>query len=288
MPGLGCAASGSPPWLNFGLRITPESVICWPAAGISSGVLISLWSIARWPVLAGMIIATIVVNLLGQFSIAATAAWVVGNTAEPLIIAGLIQHYFGANFKLDRIHCVLGLFAAAVAGTAVAATWWTVVYWVFANRKEPTVAWLLISDLAGIVSVAPLVIGLAAALREPPPRREAIESLAALAVLGAMTGVIVSLPPKLWETALPAALVFPMLLWLAGPMSAGFRRDRCIHSLHDGYSDRELRAWSFWRHGSLDRRFLPIEVTEDHHLPICFDISPPPRLCVSSVNRCEQ
>jgi signal transduction histidine kinase len=67
----------------------------------------------------------------------------------------------------------------------------------------------------GIVSVAPLVIAIAAALRRHPPRREAINSIAALAVLGAMTGVIVSLPLELWNTVVPAALVFPILLWLA-------------------------------------------------------------------------
>jgi signal transduction histidine kinase len=204
--------------LSNSFLITPETVIFWPAAGISSGLLISLWSIARWPVLAGVIVATAAVNLLRHFGVAATAAWVLGNTAEPLIIAGLMQHYFGAHFKIDRLYCVLGLFAAAVAGTAVASTWWTFVYyWVFASLKEPTATWLhwIISDLAGIVSVAPLVIGLAGTLQRPPPRRDAIEGLAALAVVGAMTGVIVSLPQELWETVVPAALVFPMLLWLA-------------------------------------------------------------------------
>jgi signal transduction histidine kinase len=204
--------------LSNGFLITPETVIFWPAAGISSGALISLWSIARWPVLAGVMVATAAANLLRHFGVAVTAAWVLGNTAEPLIIALLMQHYFGAHFKIDRLYCVLGLFAAAVAGSAVASTWWTFVYyWLFASLDEPTVTWLhwIVSDLAGIVSVAPLVIGLAAALRRPPPRREAMESIAALAVLAAMTGVIVSLPKEPWETVVPAALVFPMLLWLA-------------------------------------------------------------------------
>jgi signal transduction histidine kinase len=87
----------------------------------------------------------------------------------------------------------------------------------FATLKEPTATWLhwIASDLAGIVSVAPLVIGIAAALRRPPARREAIESLVALAVLGVMSGVVVSLPLELWNTVVPAALVFPILLWLA-------------------------------------------------------------------------
>ena len=204
--------------LSNSFLITPETVIFWPAAGISSGALIALWSIARWPVLAGVMVATAAANLMRHFGVATTAVWVLGNTAEPLIIALLMQHYFGAHFKIDRLYCVLGLFAAAVAGTAVASAWWTFVYyWPFVSLNEPTAAWLhwIVSDLAGIVSVAPLVIAIAAALRRHPPRREAINGIAALAVLGAMTGVIVSLPLELWNTVVPAALVFPILLWLA-------------------------------------------------------------------------
>jgi signal transduction histidine kinase len=198
--------------------ITPETVIFWPAAGISSGLLISLWSSARWPVLTGVMAATAAANLLRSFGVGATATWVLGNSAEPLIIAGLVQHYFGTNFKIDRLYCVLGLFAAALAGTAMASTWWTFVYyWLFATLKEPTVTWLhwIVSDFCGIASVAPLVIGSAAVLRRPPAWREAVQSLTALALLGVMSGVIVSLPLGLWETVVPAALVFPILLWLA-------------------------------------------------------------------------
>ena len=204
--------------LSNSFLITPETVIFWPAAGISSGLLIALWSIARWPVLTGVMLATAAANLLRHFGVATTAVWVLGNTAEPLIIAALIQYYFGAHFKIDRLYCVLGLFAAAVAGTAVASTWWTFVYyWLFASLNEPTATWLhwIVSDFAGIVSVAPLVIGIATVLRRPPAWREAIESMAALVVLGAMCGVIISLPLGLWETVVPAALVFPILLWLA-------------------------------------------------------------------------
>jgi len=204
--------------LSNSFLITPETVIFWPAAGISSGLLISLWSTARWPVLTGVMIATAAANLLRPFDVAATATWIVGNAAEPLIIAGLIQHYFGAQFKIDRLYCVLSLVAAAVAGAAVASTWWTFVYYyLFASLNEPTATWLhwIVSDFAGIVSVAPLVIGIAGALRRPPAWREAIESIVALAVIGAVSGVLVSLPTELWNTVVPAALVFPMLLWLA-------------------------------------------------------------------------
>ncbi len=204
--------------LSNSFLITPETVIFWPAAGIAAGALISLWSIARWPVLAGVMAAVAAANLLRHLGLPATGTWVLGNTAEPLLIALLIHRHFGADFKIDRLYCVLGLFAAAAAGAAVASTWWTFVYyWVFASLKDPMSNWLhwIVSDLAGIVSVAPLVIGIGAALRQHPPRWEAIKSIAALAVLAAMTGVIVSLPLKLWNTVVPIALVFPVLLWLA-------------------------------------------------------------------------
>ena len=39
--------------------------------------------------------------------------------------------------------------------------------------------------------------------------------MAALAVLAVMTGIAIFLPPASWETVVPVALLFPMLLWLA-------------------------------------------------------------------------
>ena len=204
-------------WLSFGLRIPPENVICWPAAGISSGLLISFWTFSRWPVTIGVLIANVVVNLLQHFSVQATAVWAIGNTAEPLIVAALVHQQFGDKFNLDRFYPVLVLFGAALFATAITASWWTVAYyWIFATLKEPAVAWQhwVISDLAGIASVAPLAIGIATA-RRPPNRDEIFEGVAALVAVGVMTGVIILLPAGPWETVVPAALLFPVLLWLA-------------------------------------------------------------------------
>src|SRR5262249_58907089 len=71
------------------------------------------------------------------------------------------------------------------------------------------------SDALGIITVAPLVIGLASALRKPPPRSELIEGTVALAALAAMTGMIVSMPSEPWGALVPVALLFPLLLWLS-------------------------------------------------------------------------
>ena len=162
--------------------------------------------------------ATVAANLMGDRDIWASAAFALCNAAEALITAGLIQHYFGTSFNLDRLRQVLSLLAAAVVGTVISGIGGAVSYKLF---HSPTVSMLttwwqwFASDAVGIVAVAPLVIGLAAAVREPPPRNELIEGAAALVLLVAMTGIIISLPQEPWKTVVPSALLFPLLLWLA-------------------------------------------------------------------------
>jgi signal transduction histidine kinase len=52
-------------------------------------------------------------------------------------------------------------------------------------------------------------------MREPAPLSEKIEGAVGLLTLAAMTGVVLSLPERLWETVVPGALLLPVLLWLA-------------------------------------------------------------------------
>lgn len=205
--------------LSLGLLMKPDGVaVFWPAAGISSGVLIALGPRARWPVAAGAFIATVAANLMGDRNLWAAITFAVCNAAEALITAGLIQHYFGTHFGLDRLRQVLGLLVAAVAGTAVSGVGGALGYKLF---HSPAVSMLttwrhwFASDVVGIIAVAPLVIGLAAAARERPPRGELVEGTVALLILAAMTAVIISLPQEPWQTVVPGALLFPTLLWLA-------------------------------------------------------------------------
>ena len=205
--------------LSLGLLMKPGGVaVFWPAAGISSGVLIALGPHARWPVAAGVMAATVAANLMGDRNIWASTAFALCNAAEALITAGLIQRYFGTGFRLNRLRQVLSLLAAAVVGTVISGIGGAVAFKLF---HSPAVSMLTIwwqwfaSDAVGIVAVAPLVIGLGAAVREPPPRNELIEGAAALVILAAMTGIIISLPQEPWKTVVPSALLFPLLLWLA-------------------------------------------------------------------------
>jgi hypothetical protein len=61
------AAVGLAYFVAAGVRLIlkPEGVaVFWPAAGISSGILIALGPRARWPVLAGVIVATVATHLI--------------------------------------------------------------------------------------------------------------------------------------------------------------------------------------------------------------------------------
>jgi two-component sensor histidine kinase len=135
-----------------------------------------------------------------------------------MLTAWLIERYFGPGFSLGRLRNVLGLLAAVVVATAASGGGAMVAYKLFHSPTAPVwTTWRhwFASDAVGVVAVAPLVIGLVKALREPPPRKEIIEGVGALVALVAMIVVVISLPREPWQTVRPAALLFPILLWLA-------------------------------------------------------------------------
>jgi len=205
--------------LSLLLLTKPDGVaVFWPAAGVASGTLIALGPAARWPVAAGAMVATIVANHLGDRTLPGSVVFAFCNAGEALLTAGLIERYFGPNFSLDRLRHVLGLLAAAIVGTAVSGIGGVVGFKYFEHSTAPLLTtwhhWFA-SDALGIVTVAPLLIGLAAAQREPPPRSELIEGGTALAALAVMGGLVITLPEEPWATVIPVALLFPLLLWLA-------------------------------------------------------------------------
>jgi PAS domain S-box-containing protein len=212
--------------LSLALLAKPDGVaVFWPAAGLSSGVLIALGRVARLPVASGVIVATMIANLMGDRNVWNATASALWNTGEALLAAWLIERYFGCPFSLDRLRNVLGLLAAAIVATAASGIGAMVAYKWFHSPTAPIwTTWRhwFASDAVGIVTVAPLVIGLVEAVRDPPPRNEIIEGVVALVALAAMTVIIVSLPPKPWQTMIPVALLFPILLWIAARCRPGF------------------------------------------------------------------
>ena len=205
--------------LSLALLNKAEGVaVFWPAAGVAAGVLIALGPSARLSVVAATMAATIVANLLGDRNIWSTILFALCNAGEAVLTAWLIQYYLGSSFSLGRLRSVLGLVAAAFLGTAVSGICGAISFRLFHSSTTSMLAtwqqWVA-SDGLGIIAVAPLVIGLAAAARERPSRSELIEGALAVAALALTGGLAIFLPPDLLATVVPIAMLFPPLLWLA-------------------------------------------------------------------------
>jgi signal transduction histidine kinase len=205
--------------LSLALLTKPEGVaVFWPAAGVSAGVLIALGSRARWPVVAGTMVATIVANLFGDRNLWSAVLFALCNAGEALLTAWLIGHYFGPDFRLNKLRNVLGLAAAAFMGTAVSGIGGAIAYKLFHSTTTPILStwqhWLA-SDGLGIVAVAPLLIELASASRDRPPLSELVEGAVAVAALALVSGLAIFLRSDLLATVGPVAVLFAPLLWLA-------------------------------------------------------------------------
>ena len=175
--------------LSLLLITKPDDVaVFWPAAGVAAGVLIALGPGTRLPVAVGTIVASIPANLLGVWSLRTSIVFALCNAGQVLLMSVLIERYFGSAFSLGSLRQVLGLVAAAIVGTAAAAIGGTVGVVLVEGSTAPALTiwyhWLT-SNVPGIVAVAPLLIGLVSAVRDPPPRSEIIEGVVVLAALTA-------------------------------------------------------------------------------------------------------
>jgi signal transduction histidine kinase len=205
--------------LSLALLTKPEGVaVFWPAAGIAAGVLIALGPRARWPVVAGTMAATIVANLFGDRNIGSAVLFAVCNAGEAVLAAWFIERYFGPGFRLGRLRNVMGLVAAALVGTAVSALGGTAGIRLFHNSTAPLVTtwqtWFA-SDGLGIITVAPLLIELAATSRDRLSRSELVEGVLAVVALALVSGLAIFQRWELLATVGPVALLFAPLLWLA-------------------------------------------------------------------------
>src|ERR1700730_9307540 len=199
--------------------------VFWPAAGVASGILIALGSAARWPVVLGVVAATIAANLLGDRNIGNSVFSAVANAGEAVIVAGLVHRFCGSPFELDELRKVLTLFAATVVGTSLSGIAGTVGFVLFqGSAASPLVIWLhwFSSDALGIISVAPLAIGLASLARNFPPRREIAEGVLALVVVSLVCALLVFLPNEPWTAVLAICALCPLLLWIAARLRPAF------------------------------------------------------------------
>src|ERR1043165_4234678 len=204
---------------SLALISRPDGVaVFWPAAGVSSGVLIGLGPTARLPMIAGTMAATLIANLLGDRNIWSALVFAACNAGEALVVALLIQRFFASPFRIESLTRVFGLVAAAMIATALSGAISLIGYKVFYASPAPAFAiwrtWFA-SDAIGIITIAPLLIGLFSIVRDRPPPREIGEGLSALVCVSVLAAIIPELPSQAWSVELILAVYFPLSLWIA-------------------------------------------------------------------------
>ena len=205
--------------LSLALLTVPDAVAAfWPAAGVAAGTMLALGPAARMPVAAAVATATIVANLTGDRNLPTAIVFAICNVGEATLIAVLIERQHGPRFALDSLPRVLGFFLATVVATGLSGLGGVAGFVLLHSSEAPVLAtWLnwFASDAIGVVAVAPLVIGIVCALRDPPDPRNLAEGLCILVVLALLSMVGFGWPTGRWPTILPLAMVLPLLIWPA-------------------------------------------------------------------------
>ena len=205
---------------RLGLALLSELegvAVFWPASGIAAGMLIARGPNARVPVAMAVIAATVAANLMSDRSLLTSIAKSGCNAGEALLTAWLVDRWFGQGFALDDLRRTSGFLLAATLGAATAAVGGAVAMRLFHTTAPLLDIWRVwfVSDGLGIVTIAPLLIGLARTAHDLPKLPEIAEGVLALLVLAAASAIDFASPSDYWVTVLPLALLFPLLLWPA-------------------------------------------------------------------------
>jgi len=228
-----CAAYFLAARLSLFLQTEPDGVaVFWPAAGVSSGILIALgrdvrWpvGVVRWSVVIGVSAATIIANLTSDRTIWASSAFALCNAGEALLVAWLVKRGVGRDFTITRMRHVVVFLAATIVGTTISGIAGTLAYKLLHSPEVPAlIIWWhwFAADVMGIITVVPLMIGLFSLARISTPRLELVEGIVVVAAVAATTGVIIFLLPEIWWQIVPVELLFPVMLWLSARCRPAF------------------------------------------------------------------
>lgn len=177
------AAYGATAWISLLFVLMPQNVAAiWPPAGIAVGALL-VTSTRRWPlVLTGVIVAVAGANLAAGATPGLTAGFVVANTVEPLVAAGMLRRAgFTTLATLRGVALFAGIAAvgAPMIGAGIGALAAT------AGSGAPFFpAWItwLLSNAGGVLAIAPLFLVARSRASLPPVTWPRVVEAVALAV----------------------------------------------------------------------------------------------------------
>jgi PAS domain S-box-containing protein len=204
--------------LGLSLLATPSEVaVFWPASGLAAGILIAAGRRAGMASALGIVLGTVAANLLSDRSLTTSILKGFCNAGEAILVAWLLERWFGRPFTFGDLSRVVGFFGAAALATAASAIGGAVIMTelhIAAPFWDVWRTWFL-SDAVGIVVVAPLLIELSQLRRELPVPGELMEAAGALTALSLASTYVVVAPTGSWLSFSPVCIVLPLLVWLA-------------------------------------------------------------------------
>jgi PAS domain S-box-containing protein len=204
--------------LGLSLLAKPSDVaVFWPASGLAAGILIAAGRRAGMAAVLGVVLGTVAANLLSDRSLATSILKGFCNAGEAILMAWLLERWFGRPFTFGDFRRVVGFFAAAALATATSAVGGAVIMTELHTAAPFWDVWRtwFLSDAVGIAVVAPLLIELSQLRGELRAPGEVMEAAGALAVLGFASTYVAVAPTGSWLTFSPVCIVLPLLVWLA-------------------------------------------------------------------------
>jgi integral membrane sensor domain MASE1 len=164
--------------VGLSLIAKPSDVaVFWPASGIAAGILVVAGRRVGVALMVGVVVGTVAANLMSERSLTTSILKGFCNAGEAVLVAWLLERWFGRPFTFCDLRRAVGFFAAvgiavsisAVGGAATMTTLHTA-----ASFWDVWRTWFL-SDAVGIVVVAPLLIELWQLTGQRRSRAELIE-----------------------------------------------------------------------------------------------------------------
>ena len=204
--------------LGLALLARPSGVSAFcPVTGIAVGFLIVFGRRARPALIVGLAAGAVISSVMSDRDFTTSMLRIICSTGEAVFVAWLLERWFGRAFAFSDLPRVAGFLGVAGMAAAASATGGAATMTLLDPATQFWDVWRLwfLSNGIGIVVVAPLVIELARAWREPPSRREMTEGVAVLALLALVALYVHTHPTSSWISFSPDAFTLPPLLWLA-------------------------------------------------------------------------
>src|SRR5262245_27645700 len=203
--------------LGLFLLAKPSDVaVFWPASGIAVGILVAAGRRVGVALVVGVVVGTIAANVMSDRNLSTSILKGLCNAGEAVLLAWLLDRWFGRPFSFCDLHRVGGFFTAVGIAVSISAVCGAVTMTTLQAAAPFWDVWRtwFLSGAVGILVVAPLLIELGQVTTQRRSRAELIEGTGTVVLIALASIYAVTFPTGTWLSFEPDAIAFVVLLWL--------------------------------------------------------------------------